>query len=205
VSFDLSATAAEFLARAGVVSWTDLNWCTQAEIYSYFDEAAQRLATLGLFVARNTQTIAASTPQYACAANWLDSLHVSVNGQQCRPTSVAELVAYDSTWLALFCEAGELPYRYSMDAGPLGTITLYPQPAASAELETVDHTTAATITPAQTLAPIPAVLSDYFLYFALKRARGKEGPYQMPEIAEAAEQACELFEQVLASYWGVAE
>jgi hypothetical protein len=205
MAFDLTATAAEFLSRAGVLSWADLNWCTEDEIYGYFDEATQKLAEMGLFVSSNTQTITAAAPQYACAPNWLHSLHVSVNGQQLRPTSVAELVAYDSLWLALICEPGELPYRYSLDAGALGTITLYPQPSAAAELETIDHVSAETITPAQTLAPIPSVLSDYFLYFALQRARGKESPYQMPEIAEAAGQACALFEQVFTQYWGNAE
>lgn len=205
MAFDLSATAAEFLFRVGVTSWADLNWCTQPEIYGYFDEACQKLATMGLFVARNTQTLAANSALYETASDWLDSLHVSVAGAQLRPASASELLASDSSWIETECEAGSVPTRYSMDAGQLGTITLYPIPVGAAELETVDHTTAATITPSQTLAPVPAVLSDYFLYFALMRARGKESPYQMPEIASAAASQCQLYETVITKYWGSVE
>lgn len=203
MSFDLTATSTVFLSRIGAVSWEDVtDWITEAEVFGYFDEAAVRLAELGLFVSRETQTLASGTSAYPMPADWLDSIHVSVNGQQCRPTSAAELLALDSLWPQTACEPSELPERYSMDAGPLGTITLYPQPVAVAELETIDHVIPAAISTAQTTAPIMSVVSDYFLYFALQRARGKESPYAMPEIAAAAASRVQLYEQILASYFG---
>ena len=62
--FDLSATATELLSRCGVVSWTDANWFTLAEVCSYFDEAANKLATMGLFCAQNTQDLTPGTAEY---------------------------------------------------------------------------------------------------------------------------------------------
>lgn len=203
MSFDLTATSNDFLSRVGALAWSDVaDWLTEDEVFGYFDEAAKRLAELGLFVSRETQTLAAETSQYAMPGVWLDSIHTSVNGQQIRPSSAAELLALDSLWQQLACEPGQLPYRGSFDAGPLGTITLYPQPAAAAELETIDHVIPPPISTSATTAPIPSVLSDYFLYFALRRARGKESPYAMPEVAAAAASQCELYEQILSVYWG---
>jgi len=205
MAFDLSATAAEFLFRVGAQSWTDLDWCTEAEIYGYFDEAAKRLAELGLFVESEATPIFANQAAYALPAPWLDSIHVSVNNAQCRPASAAELLALDATWPALVCEPGQTPTRYSMDAAQLGTIVLYGMPSGGGAIASIDHVALAAITPSNTLAPIPAACSDYFLYFAIQRARGKESDYAMPEVAAGAGEMVALFEAVFTAYWGNVE
>jgi hypothetical protein len=207
MSFDLTNTANDFLGRIGAVTFADCaDWLTEDEVFTYFDEAAQRLAELGLFVASQAFPVTAGAAQYPMPANWIDSLHVDVDGQQLRPTSTAELEALDSAWPQETCDDNQLPSRYSMDAASLGTITLYPVPSdASDTLTSVSHVSPATLAAATPLAPIPAVVSDYFLYFALQRARGKESPNQMPEIAAAAAEQCALYEQIFASYWGNVE
>ena len=208
--FDLSATATELLSRCGVVSWTDANWFTLAEVCSYFDEAANKLATMGLFCAQNTQDLTPGTAEYTLGLDWLDTVIASVNGSRLLPSSAADLEALDSNWMSASCTNGQYPGRYSMDAGPIGTITVYPMPVAlvpavTQELETVDFVTAATITPSQTLAPINPLLADYFLYWALWKLRGKESPYSLPEIADFAQEKCQQFEAIFAKYWGAGE
>lgn len=201
--FDLTSTANEFLARIGAPSWANCaDWINQAEFYNYCDEAAKRLADLGLFVMRDTVPITAGHATYEMTVDWLDSIHTSVNGSQIRSTSSAELLALDSLWPQTACEPGDLPTRVSYDAGPLGTVTLYPIPSAAGELETIGHVAPEDISQTQTTVPVPSVLSDYFLFFALQRARGKESPYAMPEVAAAAGQRVALYEQVLTAYWG---
>jgi hypothetical protein len=204
MSWDLTQTEIDFLSRVGAFAWTDVaDWLTKSEVYGYFQEAALRLAELGLFVSREIVSVPGTpTPVLALPADWIDSIHVSVNGQQLRPTSAAELLAYDSLWPETLCSPGVLPSRYSMDAGPLGTVTLYPVQSSSAELETISHVTPAAVSTTQTTVPIPGVVADYFLYFALARARGKESPYAMPEVVSAAQSMISLYEQVFTTYWG---
>ena len=201
--FDLTTTANDVLARLGVVSWADLNWATQDEVYGYFDEASLRLAEMGLWVYLETLTVLASTPQYVMPYGWLDSIHITMNGYQLRPTSVAELEALDSTWTQTQCAPNASPTRYSMDAGPLGTITLYPVPAIANEtLTSIDHCFNPTVTAASPMLPICSVIADYFLYFALQRLRGKESPYQMLDMAQSFAQQGQLYEAILTSYYG---
>jgi hypothetical protein len=202
MSFDLSATANVLLERLGAASWTDLDWCSQSEVYGWFDEAQSRLAELGLFVALETLATEAAVSAYALPADWLRTIFAAVNASQVRPASVAELQALDSGWAGAVCAAGELPSRYALDAGSLGTLTLYPQPGAVNTLELIDQITPPDITATQTSAPIPSVVSDYFLYFALQRARGKESPNAMPEVAAAAAQMVALLEQAFQTLWG---
>jgi hypothetical protein len=191
------------LERLGVTGgWGDLDWCTQAEVWGWFWEAQSRLAELGLFVAAETFSTVAGTGSYALPADWLNTIFASVNGQQMRPVSAAELVALDSYWSGAACWTQQVPGRYSMDAGALGTITLYPYPGAVNSVTLVDQVLPPAISTGQTTSPIHALLQDYFLYFALQRARGKESPNAMPEVAAAAAQMVKMYEQIICSYWG---
>jgi len=202
MSWDLSQTANDLLARLGAANWTDLNWCTQSEVYSWLDEAAQRLGELGLFVQQNSQTLTPGTAQYPLSANWLQTIHASASGSLLRAASAEELEALDSEWTVTQCVTGEPSSRYALDAGPLGTITLYPQPADADTLSTIDQVSPATVTYLQTLIPAPPPVSDYCFYFALMRARGKESPNAMPEIAAHAADRVKHLEQVLAIFGG---
>ncbi len=202
MSVDLSTTANVLLERLGATSWSDLDWCTQAEVYGWFYEAQSRLAELGLFVAQELLFTVAGTGSYALPADWLNTIFASVNNQQMRPASVSELLALDSYWAGAGCGTQQVPSRYSLDAGELGTITLYPYPGAVNTVSLVDQILPPEITTGQTTSPINGLISDYFLYFGLARARGKESPNAMPEVADAAAQMVQLYEQIITSYWG---
>jgi hypothetical protein len=204
--FDLSFTALALLPRLGAVSFNDLQWLSRTEIYSYFDEAAKRLADrCGIFVERNTDvTLTSGIGAYSMPARWISTLHASISGSRLRPSSAAELEALDPAWPAAAAGTGQQPTRYSLDAGPLGTVTTYPKPSLSgAILATINHVYPLTIVVDSTVIPIPAPVADYFLYFALARARGKQSEAEMPEAVALAEARLELYEQVLTTYYGV--
>lgn len=210
--YDLTLTANSLLSRLGAASWADLDWVTEAEVFSYFDEAAKRLAThCGAFVERDaTGLLAADEAQYATPLDWISSIHVSTGTTpvRLRPSSVSELLALDGTWQTTPATVNNPPARYSMDAGPLGTITLYPLPQAAQAGQTlaqIYHRFPADIGSTQTLAPIPSPVSDYFLYFALMRCRGKQSEGAMPEVAAHAEERGKLYEQIFSGYYGESE
>jgi hypothetical protein len=204
MSFDLTATATMLLGRLGATSWADLDWLTEAEVFSYFDEAAKRLAQeCGIFVIRDTSdNLANGTSQYATPAGWLSTIHVSAGSTRLRPASASELLALDATYTA----TTGTPARYSMDAGPLGTVTIYPTPTRYAALCQVCHVfPQPDITQSAPTAPISSPISDYFLYFALWRARGRQSESSMPEIASHAEARCKQFEEMFNGYYGDGE
>lgn len=204
--YDLTETANVLLGRLGATSWTDLPWLTEAEAFGFFDEAAKRLAERArLFADRDdTTAIAANQAQYDNPASWIDTEHVDLDGAALRPASAAELTALDATWAA----TPGPPARYSLDAGPLGTITVYPAPQADSagkKLAQVYEGFPDAISTGQTVVPLPAALADYFLYFGLMRARGKESEGAMPGMAAHFEQRVKLYEQIALKYWGRGE
>jgi hypothetical protein len=204
---DLSFTALALLPRLGARAYNDIaSWLTPTDIYSYFDEAAKRLAErCGIFVERDTSIVL--TPgigQYNLVARSLSTLHVSISGARLRPVSAAELDALDPLWPDAVAPAGEQPTRYSLDVGPLGTITTYPRPGlAGAIVATINHVYPLPVVQDSTVIPIPAPVADYFLYFALMRARSKQSEQEMPEAVALAEARLTLYEQVLRGYYGV--
>jgi len=193
------------LGRLGAQAWDDLEWLTESELYTYFDEAAKQLARSGVFVDEDsTVTLSAGESQYTTPAGWISSVRVSGAQGVLRPASTFELEALDSAWET----AQGPPYRYSMDAGPLGTVTLYPQPTANQQHETLTHVYhrfPPDVSTAQTAVPVPEPVADYFAYFALQRARGKESEGAMPEMAAHFAERVQMYEQILASYWGEQE
>jgi hypothetical protein len=204
--FDLSQTANTLLSRLGASSWDDIDWLTEAEVYSYFDEAAKRLAQVaGVFVERDTSiALATNVAQYDAPADWISTIHVSAGNTRLRPASVAELRALDDGWKS----ATGTTARYSMDAGALGTVVVYPKPNSAQNgqvLSMIYHQYPEEISDSQTLAPITSPIADYFLYFALNRARGKQSDKAMPEVAAYAAQRVQLYEQILESYFGEGE
>lgn len=203
MAFDLSATANDLLGRLGATSFADLDWTTQAEVYSYFDEALKSLAAkTGIFVERDASgTLASGTNQYQAPTGWISTIHLSVAGLRIRPTTLTEIEALDSQYVT----ASGTPVRYSDDSGPLGSITYYPTPAAADAgkvVAVVFHLSPPDLSTGQTLIPAPSPVADFFLYYALQRARSKESVASMPEVASHAQQRAAMFLEIFEQYWG---
>jgi hypothetical protein len=89
-----------------------------------------------------------------------------------------------------------------MDAGSVGTVTLYPNPLTGGTVTQVCQEFPAAIVLGASAVLLPTVLGDYFTYAMLAGARGKESEAAMPEMAGHFEQRMKLYEQVIEHLWG---
>src|SRR6185295_15842823 len=181
----------------------DLIFWTFSELYEWSDEAAKRLArNTGGFVDRDaTTTLSDSVPVYAMPARHVSTIHVSAGSTALKESTVDELEALDNDWPST---AADNPKRFLQDGDEL---RVYPQPngATAGNLGHVFHRFPVTITSDASIAKVPVALRDYFTFYALAEARGKESKGAMPEVAQYARGMVELLEQVAREFWGGAQ
>ena len=200
---DTANSVNDVVYRLGFLSLADLVanavWLTRAELYQWADDAAKRLSyESGLFLAwtrvspwwRGRRCIPCPT---ATSSRWRFG-----GPEPLRITRVEDLWALDGSWGAT---SGD-PKRCSMDAGSVGTITLYPKPAQGGTLGQICQEYPATISQGSSQVGVPSVLQDYFSYALLAGVWGKESPAAMGEMAEHYRKRMELYEQVIEHLWG---
>jgi hypothetical protein len=200
---DVANVINDILPALGANDFSDLDWCTQAELFQFADEAANRLAhRAGVWVNRyGLQTITAGTSVAPQPGDLVDAIHVSVDGASLRPVTALQLAALDAGWQGT---AGT-PQRFSMDAAP-GSILLYPATtAATSTLATIYHQRQPTVQPGQSVLPIASPVQDYIGYSVLEQARRKESDQQMTDMADHFAQRVALYEQIFEHYWGANE
>jgi hypothetical protein len=224
-----------FLSTAELEETTPAPWVTQAELYTWADEAVKRLAyEAGMFVVvdSSVQVIPFSgvlnlplTHVFTLLAAYLTNGGGTVGSGEAwgtlpwgtvpwgggtlyvaagplvygllRLTSVRDLYALDGTWPV----TTGTPKRASLDAGSVGTITLYPIPTAAGVLFQVCQEYP-TVSQVQPLISLPTVLQDYLTYYMLWGAREKESEMRQPEMADHYKQRTALYEQLIQGYWG---
>ena len=202
VGVDVAQVINDMLPTLGASSFGDLTWCLAdgSEFYQWADEYAKRLAhKCGVFVERDISIdLEIDTAVYDAPDGLIDAIHVSAGGLRLRVSSARELNALDSTW-----QATEGPViRYSMDAGPVGTITVYAIPTATGLLAVIFHAFPAAIALGSSTVAVPAPVADYFEFGMLAEARRKQSEGAMPEMAAHFDERVKLYEQVMAKYWG---
>jgi hypothetical protein len=198
---DLANTITNILPTLGATSLADLDWCTQAELFQWADEAAKRLShRIGVFVARDTSTkLTAGTAVYPTPTGHVDTIHVTVvPTTKLLPSSVQELASLDSTWPATSGPAT----RYSMDGGGNGTILVYAIPTAAGVLAVIMHEYLPQIQAGASAIPVCSPVADYFGYTMLAGARRKESDHTMADMADHFDQRVEMYEKVLTHYFG---
>jgi len=92
-----------------------------------------------------------------------------------------------------------------MDAGSVGTITLYPNPTVGGTLFQILEEFPATLQVGSSQMYLPTVLQDFFSYALLAGARGKESPSAMPEMQAHFKARCDLYEQVIEHLFGAGQ
>ncbi len=209
---DASVCLSDAVIRLGFGGLADSQasgaYVTAPELYQFADDAAKRLAyERGVFVGLDQSVaIIAGMAVYSLQANHVFTVYAwvaplpSVGGsvQLLRPTPVNNLFALDDTWVATSGEAA----RYSLDAGSVGTITLYPIPVNSGVLNQICQEFPPTVSASALQMSLPIVLTDYFTYAMLAGARGKESDQAMPEMAAHFRERLKLYDQVIESLWG---
>ena len=198
---DLANTILDILPTLGASGLSDLDWCTQAELYQWADEAAKRLShRVGVFVERDTSTaLVSGTATYPTPTGHVDTIHASVlPSVKLLPSSVQELAALDATWSKT---AGPVT-RYSMDAAGIGTITVYQIPTAAGTLAVIFHKFIPQIQAGASAIPVCSPVADYFAYAMLAGARRKESDHTMLDMADHFDKRVDMYEQILTHYFG---
>lgn len=201
---DTASCVSDVLYRLGFTGSSDIatagSWVTSNELYQWADELAKRMAReSGVFVTYDMSiTVTAGTAVYNLPASHVFTLGAWLGSTWLRITPVAELWALDGTWPATSGPAA----RASLDAGSVGTITLYPNPTVGGTLWQVTEEFPAAIAPGSSLVAAPTVLQDYFSYAMLEGARGKESDAMMPEMADHFAERLKLYGQVVEHLYG---
>jgi hypothetical protein len=195
LALDVANSIADIIYRLGFLNATDLDaagtWVTSTELYQWADEAAQLLAyRSGAFVTVDTSiTAIGGTAVYTLPASNVFTLAAWLGSTNLRLTPVRELSALDATWST----TSGASTRASLDAGSVGTITLYPKPTSGGTLTQIAAEAPATINLATSTVALPTVFQDMFSYAALAGARGKESEGAQPEMAEHYQGRVDLY------------
>lgn len=205
---------AGYINMAQVVSdmWAPLNarseadaiFWTQAELFTWIDEAMQLLARkVGAFIDYDQSlTTAANTGDYPLPASHIRTVQADVNGTVLRARNVQELEALDSAWPAA---ASDQPEAFVLDTQGLVRLTLYPSPSVAFESLPIGLAMIklpATISLANAILSAPPVLQDYFTFAALAGARSKESNASMDEVAAWLRSITDLVVQAAEGIWG---
>lgn len=206
---DLRNAIADVETALNAAGAGDLVQWTEADLYEWFDEAAKRLArTFGVFVERDASTaIALNTGSYTLPARHLSTIHASVGassgGTALYPVNVQELEALDADWI----ETQGPTNSFLMDTAGMTAARVYPSPdvTISGFLALIFHRFPATVNVSNFTLSAPAAIRDYFAWYALAEARGRQSDAAMPEVAKAFRERVALMEKVIESYWGSAQ
>jgi hypothetical protein len=200
---DTAASVNDALYRLGFQGAADIaapGWVTVVELYQWADEAAKGIAyKSGVFLTEDVSiTAVPGTAVYALPATHVFTIAAWLAGVPLRATAVRDLWALDGNWPT---SAGDAQ-RFSLDAGSVGTVTLYPNPLVGGVLAQICQEFPPAIALGSSAIALPTVLVDYFTYAMLAGARGKESEAAMPEMASHFEQRMRLYEQVIEHLWG---
>ena len=209
---NVTSSVADCIYRLGFQNLSDAQatdaYCSESELYQFADDAAKRLSyQLGVFVTLDDSiAVTAGIASYNLQTNhvftifaWVAPLP-SVGGsvQILRATPVNNLFALDDTWAFSSGEAN----RYSLDAGAVGTITLYPTPVNSGTLRQIAQEFPAAVAVGNAQLSLPSVLQDYFSMAMICAARGKESDQAIPEITDHIKHRLDLYGQVINQLYG---
>lgn len=197
VLLDLTPTLYEVLPALHATSFSSLDFWTEAQLWQYVQEAAQRIAQdAPLFVEREAiAALAPPTAEYALPARTVATLHASLDDEALTLLSVSDAEALSQTWPA---DVG--PAAYWLPDVVDGQLRLYPIPSAGGTLWGVlAHYPA--LSPSSTQIRAPRPLRWYFALEVLAAARGHESPAAMPEVSQWAERAAHLFRNLIREYW----
>jgi hypothetical protein len=210
---DTSVCLADAVYRLGFASLADSQsaqaYVTNNELYQFADDHLKHLSYQGgIFIGLDTSVaVTAGAGVYGLPGSHVFTLMawiapqagVGGSNQPLRPTPVSGLFALDNTWATTAGESN----RYSLDAGSVGTITVYPIPLTSGTLCQICQQFPATVTAAAPqILEMPSVLQDALTYAMLAGARGKESDNAMPEMASHFKQRLDLYDAVIEHLWG---
>jgi len=184
----------------------DLVFWTQAELYEYVDEAAERLArTCGVFVQRNTTIVTeVDLGAYSLPPTQIATIQADLAGLVLEPRTVAELEAFDSSWPNTVGP----PVSFVQNVQGLAGIVVYPACDSNNGGKTLGLVLTVfppTISLTAATLNAPTCVREYFTFRALEAARGKQSKAEMPDVAAWMGKQAGMLEQVMTELWGAAQ
>ncbi len=190
-------------------SLENLSIISEAELYEFANEAADRLARrVGLFVKRDaTLTITGGVATLSVPSDHLSSIHASYDADgegawvPLRVSAVNELEALDEQW-----EAAEgTPTRWTSDQQSHDTLRVYEVPASNTGFALIYHHLHAALSSGSPTFNVPTPVGDYLKYSMIGEVRGQENDEAMPEVSEYARGRAEAYLELFEQYWGRAQ
>ena len=121
---DVAVTVTELLPALNADSVEDLTFWTETDLYSYADEAAQRLARTAAAFVRDSRITTPALTAIPNPSSALVLVHVACDGRSLRPATANEIEALDAGWLQL-----KTAYYIDPEAGDDGNDGLTPATA----------------------------------------------------------------------------
>ena len=207
--FDVANALSDAWYRLGFLSAAELAtagmWVSVAELYQFADDEAKKVAyESGVFLVYDESiTAVPGAAVYELPASHIYTVMAAlISGagvpQLLRLTPVRDLWALDGNWPTTTGNS----VRCSLDAGQVGTLTLYPSPVAGGTLAQICQEFPPTVAVGSTTMALPSVLIDLFSYAMLAGARGKESEGQMADMAAHYQQRVDLYEALVSHLFG---
>lgn len=202
---DLTSTIAATWPRLNSTAEADSVFWTTNELWGYVDDEVKRLAREAeAFVETATVGLVAGQMEYSLPARHVATVEAHSAGVTLRPIPARGLFAGDRRWKSA---AGDVVTHFAADVVGAGTVALYPAPTATAvaadsQLRFVEAENPATVSAGSPSITAPEVLRDLFSFAVLARARAKETPGAMPDVAEWCDAQAAMLRDVAVEVWG---
>lgn len=202
---DLTSTISAVWPRLNSTAEADSVFWTATELWGYVDDEVKRLAReTEAFVETATVGLVAGQTEYSLPARHVATVEVHSDGLTLQPIASRGLFAGDRRWKSA---TGDELDRFSADVVGGGTVALYPTPTATAVaadgfLRFVEAENPATVSAGSPSITAPEALRDLFAFTVLARARAKETPGAMPDVAEWCEAQAAMLRGVAVEVWG---
>lgn len=203
---DTTQVINDILPTLHAASTGDLYWWQLSDLIEYMDEALKRLARkAGVFVKRSSSlSSSAGSSSYPLPDDHVAVLHVSYGTAPLRAANQLELEARDPDYQST---PGTPDHWYLDELGDY-IIGFCPVPNHGGDTMPIIYTAeAAALDNAQdnTLVTAPEPLKGYLTMCILREAYGREGEMEMPELAQHCSGRIQMYEAMMADYYGSGE
>ena len=201
---DFSTLIPWICASLNCSSVTQLDPWTLDELYNYAEEKLRVVSRKFLLSVKYSATTAlvAGQPVYPLPADCMATIFAAQNGVALRPSTVAEMEAFDDDWEDA---ANATPTRWVGNALGITYIRAYPPPAAAGVLGLIYQAESPDLDATAPVVTMPTIMGDYLALRTLQQARLRQGDAQMLDASKAFGTMADVLEKAFAVFWGTGE
>lgn len=196
----------ELLPALHSSSRANLTFWSEQDLEEWIDDSLKRLSRVcGIFVERSADnTTVNGTSSYLLPTRHVATLHVSYGTRPLRPANSIELEMRNPSYRTVPATVALPPSYWYEDLEGNATLRITPVPIAAVSLPIICTVFPTEVDTAEsnTLVQAPAPVAGYLAMYTLSKAFGKEGESEMPDVGMHCAARCEMYEQLLQSYYG---